>query len=113
MVIILGGNGVRRWSMKELIERSKTYNSEIYDCIVFSEVDNQHDYNFLCNELAKLYKWCDKTGGCVDAVRCCKDNYGEYTAAFASAITCCGIANRKIFNKITGNTFWIGFNYGH
>ncbi len=99
--------------MKELIERKNTYNSKIYDCIVFPEVDNQHDYNMVCNELAKLYQWCDKIGGCVDAVRCCKDDNGKYTKAFASEITCCGVANKKVTNELNGNSFWVGFNYGH
>lgn len=95
------------------IVRCKTYNTKIYDWCVFDEVDNNEDYHFICNQLSKLYKWCDKHGGCVDSTRCCKDNNGEYTKAFGSAITCCGIANRRITNNQTGNSFWIGFNYGH
>lgn len=96
-----------------MIIRKDTYNTRIYDCIVLPEVDNNSDYHFVCNQMAKLYKWCDKNGGCVDSTRCCKDLNGKYTKAFACEITCCGVANQRITNKITGNSFWIGFNYGH
>lgn len=91
-----------------------TFNSRIYGDLVRPVVDNSMDFSWLCNKLAKLYQKIDD--GCIDNCRvdiALKDGgkTDNYTRAMNDG--CCGAIDEMITNIQTGNSFWIGFNYGH
>lgn len=91
-----------------------TYNSRLYGHLVKPVVDNKEDFAWVCNKLAKLYQKIDD--GCVD--NCRVDialKGGGKTKDYIKTMKggCCGTVDKMITNERTGNSFWIGFNYGH
>lgn len=91
----------------------ESFNSSIYRCVISSVVDNDADYFWLANKLASLYRKVN-SHGCVDATRASKVlEGGGWSQQYEDTISCCGQSNVKVENPITGNAFWIGFNYGH
>lgn len=94
----------------------ETYNTKLYGKMVlryFPDI-NEHDYYLLCNKLSKMYK--DINDPCNNNWRICKSENGkditpEYRERRSSG--CCGTYDKKIYNEVTGNTYFIGCNYGH
>lgn len=94
-------------------DKGVSFNVKMYSSTVKSFIGyKRDDHKFICNQLAKLYKKIDDY--CTDSCRVsvCNED-GSWSEAYENAITCCGQANRKITNPYTGNSYWIGFNYGH
>jgi hypothetical protein len=91
----------------------ETYNSGIYGTYLRLVVDNPDDYFWLCNQLAKIYKMLG--GSCIDNLRVCPTSNGEKTDSYKDSLLsgCCGFYDKRITNEYTGNSFWVGFNYGH
>ncbi len=94
----------------------ETFNTKIYGKMLlryFPDI-NQHDYLFLSNKLAKIYKDIDDL--CKDNFTLCKslDN-GRPTPDYIeqSKNGCCGRYDKKLHNEVTGNIYYYGFNYGH
>lgn len=93
----------------------QTFNAKIYGHMVRQVVDNTEDYLWLCNQMGKLYRKVEKAG-CVDNARVClADENGKMTDKYrrTQEAGCCGSTDEKVTNAKTGNSFWIGFNYGH
>ena len=81
---------------------------------VLLDISNRHDKFYLANNLSKLYKWCNNNGGCVDSCRISEVQFdGGWTEDYEGKITCCGRKDKLVTNPATGNSYWIGFNYGH
>ena len=91
-----------------------TENSAAYDWLVRELVDNDDDYFWLSDKLAEAEIKLVNEFGCVDSTRASLvTEGGGWSEWFASRVTCCGQYHSKIINPSTGNSFWIGFNYGH
>ena len=94
-----------------------SYSTDFYEKWVkwFIPDIGEHDLKFVCNQAADIYKWADNEGGCVDNFRIkkhsCSYDTNRYENALASG--CCGYVDKEVTNLKTGNTFTIGFNYGH
>lgn len=94
------------------------HNMMIYSDIIENWIPNigRHDLIFLCNRSSSLYTKKYKTDGCVDNYRVSivgeNDDVSErYKEAVDNG--CCGSCDIIYTNKVTGNKFMIGFNYGH
>ena len=95
-----------------------SYNFKMYSDTIKCWIPTigEDDLRWLCNRAARLYKQCEKMG-CVDnfrASRVCKVTSSvsvRYNDAVKSG--CCGSVDNRHTNERTGNTFSIGFNYGH
>ena len=93
------------------------FNIKIYadDIKSFIPDIEEHDLCFIANKAAKLYKKIEPHG-CVDNFRVSKiSSDGSYSDKYKQAIAngCCGFADRRFKNELTGNKFIIGFNFGH
>lgn len=94
-----------------------SHNLDIYEEWVkwFIPDIREDDLRFVCNKAAKIYKWADGSGGCVDNFRIkrhsCFSRHEKYDEALANG--CCGYVDEEVTNPKTRNTFTIGFNYGH
>lgn len=90
------------------------FNEEIYGEIVSKSTGNYDDFKWLCNQLSSLYKEIEKEDDCIDSCRVSKVINGSgWDEEYSNTISCCGEVNQKVTNPLTGNSFWIGFNYGH
>ena len=89
------------------------HNYKIYAGHIKSQIPSisEDDLRWLCNRAAKLYRKIDD--GCVDNFRCC-DTW-MHTESYKKALSrgCCGFIDILVKNPRTGNSFCIGFNYGH
>lgn len=92
-----------------------THNERIYRHYIESFIPNINpdDIKWLCNQSAKAYNKIDD--GCIDNYRVCFSNNGSKTVAYMDALAegCCGFYDDLVTNAYTGNSYWIGFNYGH
>ena len=91
----------------------ETYNTRLYGHLVRPHVNNTHDYYWVCNQMAKMYKHYE--GHIADNARISKDFNESWDEGYQKAKDsgCCGYDDRLVWNPKTGNSFWIGFNYGH
>ena len=91
-----------------------SFNLRIYQHLVKSHVDNEHDLKFVCNNLGKMYQEV-QAHGCVDNIRVSKLVTELLDEQYQAAIDrgCCGSTDRRITNPVTGNKFIIGCNFGH
>lgn len=92
-----------------------TFNLELYSAGVIAWIPDisEHDLKFVCNKASEIYKSLDD--GCVDNFRISRvvdgDTSDEYDRAYRNG--CCGSVDQIFTNPLTGNSFMIGFNYGH
>jgi len=97
-------------------QRKKSFNLRFYDHAInewLGEI-SEDDRRFVANRAASIYRSVDD--GCVDNLRMSKVIDGaainpEYHKALDKG--CCGFIDRVVTNPLTGNSFVIGFNFGH
>ena len=89
------------------------YNEKIYSGAVhhFIPEVSQQDLTWLCNKAANVYR--NLNDGCIDNFRCCAGDSMSHLYREAHDGGCCGFYDTIVKNSATGNTFMIGFNYGH
>ena len=90
-----------------------SYNYNLYADRIKGKVPNirKDDLKWLCNKSASIYK--SLKDNCVDNYRVCAGENMSVDYKLQRNSGCCGFCDRKVINPKTGNTFWIGFNYGH
>lgn len=90
-----------------------SFNERIYSNLLdFFDVVNTHDRKLLANKLSSAWK----TRSCCDNFRICQSNDDKIVTEEYKKLEsngCCGFFDEYIKNPITGNSYWIGFNYGH
>ncbi len=95
---------------------SDGFNQRIYGKNILAWIPdvNEHDLNFLSNKASELYKEVEDAG-CVDNFRISRVVHGQVSDKYEKAVEsgCCGSSDVHYTNELTGNTFSIGFNYGH
>lgn len=100
-------------SAGKIFSKTHSHNYKIYSELVKSfGLTNDHDIKFISNKFGKLYSKYD----CIDNYRICvSDNQMLKTNAYLNIVEngCCGFYDKHIYNPVTGNYFFIGFNYGH
>lgn len=92
-----------------------SFNIKIYGETIKEWIpDISHDdLVFVANKSANLYRSIDD--GCIDNYRVSRIIDGNHSAKYEEAIEsgCCGSTDKTVVNTKTGNSFTIGFNYGH
>jgi len=93
-----------------------SFNQNIYVERVNKSIKNLNDddLKWLCNQMAKLYR--KYRNDCVDNFRLCRSGHNNSKTSeydFAYSHGCCGFSDELIVNPKTGNSFWIGCNFGH
>lgn len=90
-----------------------SYNESLYaDVLDYFAVTNTHDRKLIANRLSKAYK----NKYCIDNYRICVSDNNKIASEEYIEIEkkgCCGFWDEFIFNEVTGNYYWVGFNYGH
>lgn len=94
------------------------YNLNIYESSIkyfIGENINIHDLKYIANKAAKIYNRLDNKYGCVDNFRVSLVESNQVSNLYKEAEDrgCCGFFDEDFTNKLTNNTFRIGFNYGH
>lgn len=90
---------------------------ELLDWVEFEATpEHRKDLIWLCNQIARIGQREKETLECRDNFRASKligvrGSSERYRGAQSSG--CCGFFDRLLFNPETGNSYWIGFNYGH
>ena len=93
--------------------KENNHNETIYKRLLdYHNITNKHDRKLLSNRLNNAYRYKN----CQDNFRICFSDIDrtmtdEYKQSLKNG--CCGFFDDYIFNEVTGNYFWIGFNYGH
>lgn len=93
------------------------YNLERNANFVLDHLSNigSDDLVWLCNQIGAIFSHGDYS--CVDNHRISEAQLftGEPSAHYKRAqhSGCCGYFDQKLTNRVTGNSFWFGFNYGH
>lgn len=74
----------------------------------------EDDLKWLCNKAGDLYKEVE-AAGCVDNFRASRVIDGNWSDRYHGAVAsgCCGSTDNRFMNPLTGNEFWLGFNFGH
>jgi hypothetical protein len=89
-----------------------TFNFRIYGAVIQAWIPDigTDDLQFMVNKAAALYQEIDDP---------CTDNFRvsrlPESAAYCEAVAggCCGSVDQEWTNPLTGNSFVVGFNYGH
>lgn len=90
-----------------------SYNENMYASVLnYFNVTNVHDRKMIANKLSKEYA----KHSCIDNYRIClsdmrKTKSNEYKIALDTG--CCGFYDEYLYNEVSGNYYWIGFNHGH
>ena len=95
----------------EMTLNNDLFAKEIKDWI--EDVDDL-ELKFLCDECARIYDSIDDE--CIDNFRISRiDSEGMVSIRYlhAAAAGCCGAIYETVKNPVTGNKFFVGFNYGH
>ena len=98
-------------------QRKETFNLRLYGTSIKYWLGDisEDDRRFVANSAATLYKEVEKFD-CVDNLRMTRVVGGvKLNPKYQQAVDngCCGSTDRLFTNRLTGNTFSIGFNYGH
>ena len=74
----------------------------------------EDDLKWLCNRAGTLYKEL-VDAGCVDNFRASRVIDGRWSEAYEDCFAkgCCGFRDDRYTNPLTGNEFFLGFNFGH
>lgn len=93
----------------------KHFNVGIYGDHVKRYIPNisEHDLLFVCNKAGNLYRRFERAYGCTDNFRVKRFNSINFKYDEALMRGCCGFDDVTYTNPHTGNSFVIGFNYGH
>lgn len=93
--------------------KTRSHNYKIYSELVKSfGLTNEHDIKFISNKFGKVYSKYD----CIDNYRVClSDKQMLKSDDYLNIVSngCCGFYDKHIYNPLTGNYYFIGFNYGH
>ena len=93
-----------------------SFNLVIYAVMVRKWIPDigKDDMSFVCNKSSNIHKRVE-SHGCVDNYRISRvvdgDVSDDYRAAKHNG--CCGFVDEIFTNPKTGNSFTIGFNFGH
>lgn len=93
--------------------------NDLMDWIKFGNTPEDHkDLIWLCNQLARANQREPDMRDCQDNFRACR-KVGVGKRAWSEAYQrardqgCCGYFDQYFKNPVTGNEFYIGFNFGH
>lgn len=90
-----------------------SYNERLYSHLVQRYIPevSQQDLKWVCNQAANIYR--NLNDPCIDNFRCCAGDSMNKVYKDAYDKGCCGFCDKVVKNPLTGNTFMVGFNYGH
>lgn len=95
----------------------KDYNFEIYSADVLEQIPDisEDDLKWLCNQSAEVYKECEKIDDYIDNYRVTRVIDSKVSSCYLERKDsgCCGSLDKPVKNPLTGNSFKIGFNFGH
>lgn len=94
---------------------AETFNTRLYGNAIREAIPDipPQDFKWLANKSAAMYRQIDDP--CIDNYRVAKVGDAESEAKYQEAYEsgCCGSWDETYTNAVTGNSYKIGFNYGH
>jgi len=97
-----------------------SHNMKIYwdSILYFIPNISLKDLRWMANKSANIYRDLGGQGSCIDNYRVSRIRLGKIIGSSikygrAEDSGCCGFYDQKHRNIVTGNSFLIGFNFGH